>query len=634
MPPSFRYPAEVDLWTPRELDERYPSRTAHNWRVVGRLASGVTLEQARDDVRGIAKRLKRELGDSTWMVDAALRPLRDQLVGSSRPVLLMLLGAVGVLLLVACANVVNLLLARAASRQREAAVRAALGASRSRQIAPFLAESAVLVALGCLLGLAAAAMGVRGLLALDPSGVPRLGEVRFGWPVLAFASAVSASVALGLGLLAGWRAMRLDPQAWLKGSQSTQVGGGSGARLRDGLVVVQLAMSVVLLVGAGLLARSFLRLLDEQPGFRTTRVVTMELASPPPEDASAMTRLVQFHEELIARTRALPGVIDAGGVSALPMTNSSPDGAFLIVSGEAPATADEYRLQMQNKANTGYADFVAATDGYFRTMGVPLIRGRWFEPRDSAEAPQVAVISASLAKARWPDRDPIGLRIEYGNMDGDLRLLTIVGIVGDVRQQGLDKPATPTFYVNARQRPRKTSTFTLVVHASAEPGWLMARTREIAHALDPDVPPRLRTIEQVFEATLANRRYSLWLIAGFALAALTLAVVGIYGVVSYGVTQRTRELGVRMALGARPGQVMTLVLGHGARLAALGLVTGAVGAVAVTRFMQTLLFEITPTDPITYAIVALALGIAAVVACQIPAIRASRVDPLIALRSE
>jgi putative ABC transport system permease protein len=633
LPPSFRFPADAELWTARELEERYPSRTAHNWRVVGRLAPNVTLAQARDDVRGIARRLKAAHGDGTWMVDAAVSPLRDALVGSSRSVLLLLLGAVGFLLLVAAANVVNLLLARAASRQREAAVRAALGASRGQQIAPFLAESALLSAGGCVLGLVAAIAGIRVLLALDPAGIPRLDEVRFGWPVLLFTCSTSAAMALLLGLFAGWRAMHLDPQTSLKDAQLTQAGGGSGARLRDGLVVVQLAMSVMLLVGAGLLARSFLRLLEQQPGFRTTQIVTMELAGPPADDAAGRARRARVHDELVARTRALPGVIAAGGANALPLSGGPADGAFLIINEPPKEMADFGRL-MQNKEIVGFADYVAATDGYFRTMGIPLIRGRWFDERDSAETEHVAVISESLAKTRWPDRDPIGLRLEFGNMDGDLRLITVVGIVGNVRYHGLDRPAGPVIYVNARQRPAAAATFILAAHGTADPAWLMARVREIAHALDPNVPPRLRTIEQVFASSVANRRYSLWLVAAFALAALALAVVGVYGVVSYAVTQRTRELGVRMALGARPAQVARLVLGHGARLTLVGLVVGAAGAFAITRFMRTMLFEIAPTDPLTYGIVGASLALAALAACQIPAWRAARVDPLAALRTE
>ena len=634
LPPAFRFPAEADLWTAREIEDRYPSRTAHNWRVVGRLAPNVTLAQARDDVRSIARRLKAEHGDGTWMVDAAVTPLRDALVGKSRPVLLLLLAAVGFLLLVAAANVVNLLLARAASRQREAAVRAALGATRGQQIAPFLAESVLLSAGGCLVGLLTAFGGVRLLLALDPEGIPRLDEVQFGWPVLLFACAASAALALVLGLFAGWRAMHLDPQASLKDAQVTQAGGGSGARLRDGLVVVQLAMSVMLLVGAGLLARSFLRLLEQQPGFRTSHIVTMELAGPPAADDEGRARRMRFHDELVTRTRALPGVIAAGGANALPLAGGPANGAFLIIDGEPPTTMADFGRLAQNKEMTGFADYVAATDGYFRTMGIPLVRGRWFEASDTPDAPHVAVISESLAKTRWPDRDPIGLRLEFGNMDGDLRLITIVGIVGDVRYDGLDRPAGSAVYVNAAQRPAATTTFILAAHSTADPAWLMARVREIARALDPDVPPRLRTIEQVFASSIANRRYSLWLVAAFAVAALALAVIGVYGVVSYAVAQRTRELGVRMALGARPAQVARLVLGHGARLTIVGLVLGAAGALAVTRFMQTLLFEVAPTDPATYSIVAAALALAALAACQIPAMRAAHVDPLAALRTE
>jgi putative ABC transport system permease protein len=577
LPPTFRFPAGVDLWTARELEERLPSRTAHNWRVVGRLGDGVALAQARDDVRTLARRLRTEHGERTWMVDAAVVPLRDELVGSARPVLLLLLAAVVFLLLVASANVVNLLLARAASSQREAAVRAALGASRVQQIRPFLAESIVLVAVGCALGLLVATVAVRGLLALDPSGVPRLHEVRLGWPVLALACAISAALGIIMGLCAGWRAMRLDPYAWLKGGQLTQTGGGSGARLRDALVVVQLAVSLMLLVGAGLLARSFQRLLAQEPGFRTSRILTMELASPHADGAIAETRLVRLHEEIVARARMLPGVIDAGGVDALPMNGGGADGMFIIVDGEPPTTFEEFERLAQNKELTGFAEFRAASPGYFRAMGIPLARGRWFDDRDTIETPHVAVISDSLAKTRWPDRDPIGLRIEFGNMDGDVRLITIVGIVGDIRHRGLDSPPQPTFYVNASQRPGKTANFTVAIHATTDPAWLVDRMREIVRALEPEVVPRVRTIEQVLDATLASRRYSLWLVAAFALAAAVLAVVGIYGVVSYAVAQRTREFGVRMALGARPVQLIALVLGQGARLIVAGLLLGSAG---------------------------------------------------------
>jgi len=641
MPPEFRFPGDAQLWVPRELEPPLPSRTAHNWRVVGRLRDGVTVDQARGDLRAIAQRLKRQYGDDTTMLDVAVVPLHDQIVSRVRQLLLLLLGAVGFLLLVACANVVNLLLTRATTRQRELAVRAALGAGRLRLLTPFLSESFVLTTAGGMLGVLVAVAGVRGLLQLEPGILPRLDEITVSWPVLGFAFAVSAVTALLLGVLAATRVMKADVYARLKEGQRTMAGGSSSSRLRGALVVVQLAVSLVLLVGAGLLGRSFLHVMRQQTGFRTEHLITMELASPDqlgeagPQQEVLLQRRIRFHDEIQARMRALPGVTEVGGIDAFPLTGYGADGRFVILDGAPPPKDfDEFRDMMRHKERVGGAEFRIASPGYFKTMGIPLVRGRLFEDRDTVDAPHVAVINEALARGRWPGRDPIGLQIEYGNMDGDLRPYTIVGIVGDTRDGGFAATPRPTFYGNARQRPRRIGIFTIVAHSTGDPTDLIGGAGQIVRALDPDVPPRFRTIQQIVTRSVADRRFSLLLLSAFGGSALLLAVIGIYGVMSYVVTLRTQEMGVRLALGAQPGDIARLVLGQAARLVATGLVLGLAGAVLLTRLLSTMLFEITPTDPVTYAMVAVVLALTAVAACQIPAWRATRVDPLTALRSE
>jgi putative ABC transport system permease protein len=635
MPPGFNFPKESQIWIPQEWYGRGTSRTAHNWRVVGRLRDGVTIEQARTDLRTIAQRLRAAYPD-ILMTDVAVNPLHEEVVGNVRRVLLIVLGAVGFLLLVACANVVNLLLTRATTRQRELALRAALGASRIRLLTPFLSESFVLTVSGGVLGVVLAITGVRALLALEPGGLPRLDEIGVSWPVLAFAFAVSVATAMLLGVLAAARAMKMDVYERLKEGARSQSSGGASARLRSALVVAQLAVSLILLVGAGLLGRSFLRLMQQDMGFRTEHIVTMELLGSNPRDDAARSRLVQFHDDIEARLRALPGVAHVGGISSFPLSGGMSNGVFIIMNPSAPqpTTPAEFAPLFRNKEITGQAEYRAATPGYFQTMGIPLLRGRGFEARDTAEAPHVALITESLAKSRWPDRDPIGLTIQFGNVDRHFQPITIVGIVGDIRDRYIDATPRPTMFVNARQRPNRTGGFTTVMHTAADPSGLIGRAGEIVRALDPDVPPRFRTIEQVFATSLASRRFSLLLLSVFAGAALLLAVIGIYGVMSYVVTQRTQEMGVRLALGATPGAIARLVLGQGARLVIIGLALGIGGAVLLTRLMTSLLFEITPTDPVTYGGVALVLAVTAVAACQIPAWRATRVDPLTALRSE
>lgn len=634
MPRGFAFPDGADIWRPRELLGLTPSRTALNSRVVGRLADGVFLERARADVRGIARRLKTELGDDTWMADAAVVPLHEEMVGRTRPALLLLLGASGFLLLIACANVVSLLLARLTARRGELAVRIALGAGRGRLVRQLLTESLFLSLTGGALGVLVARWGVDLLLGLETGNLPRLAEIRVEGSALVFALAVSVLVAVGLGLVAAWRAIRDGVQGTLGGGQRTQTRAGS-ARLRGALIVSQVALTLVLLVGAGLLGRSLLRLLAVDPGFRTDGAVVMNLSLPWPEDDAEAIRLGSFHEEVLARLEAIPGVDEVGGVNLLPLASSGWNGTFLVVNHPAEVTDFEgFKNLSKDPERTGEAEFRIASEDYFRAMSIPLLRGRPFDRGDSADAEHVAVISQSLAATQWPDEDPIGKLIQFGNMDGDLTPFRVVGVVGDVRSTSLESEPRPTFYAFYRQRPSRTAGFSFVIQGAPDPSAVISQARSIVRELAPEVPPDFRTLEQLFADSLTEHRFQLLLLGIFGATALLLAVAGIYGVISFHVALRTQEIGVRMALGATGENVIRLVVRRGLLLAALGVTLGLAGALAVTRLMRGLLYGVTATDPITFLVVPLVLVTATVLACTLPAWRAARVDPMTALRSD
>ncbi|HMD98343.1 MAG TPA: ABC transporter permease [Terriglobia bacterium] len=636
MPPGFSFPADSDLWVPAEFFGDGPSRTAHNWRApVGRLREGVTLEQARQDLSTIAHHLSQQYKPDIDMTDASVVPLRDSLTGNVRQTLLILLGAVGFLLLVGCANVANLLLARAAARERELAVRVALGAGRGRLVRQFLAESLLLALAGGTLGVLAAQWGVSVLVALAPPHLPRVGEVSINVPVLLFALSVSILVAMGLGVLTALRATAHDPQGALVEGSRGQAGSVRSQRVGRFLVAGQLAITLVLLAGAGLLGRSLLRVLSLDPGFRTENIVTMEFELPTPANKMDDARPARVVNNVFERLRGVPGIEEVGGATRLPLASGfDPDGAFLILNRQSDFTKPEDWERLVHTVPTGYADYVAASEDYFKALGIPLLHGRLFSDRDTADAPHVAVISQSLAQETWPNQDPIGKTIEFGNMDGDMRLLAIVGIVGDIRALSLEKAAKPTVYVNYRQRPIGGRDFTVVMRAAIPPATVLAATRNVMHEVDPDVAPQFRTFQDVFSASLATRRFNLVLVGVFAGAALLLASVGIYGVMAYWVERRTREIGLRMALGAVPGDVLRLVLGHGSWTIAAGVVVGLAGAFALTRTMESLLFGVSAADPVTFAGVGLLLAGVALLASYIPARRATKVDPMVALRYE
>ena len=634
MPGHFNFPEGVEIWTPREQRERNPYRTGHNWRAVGRIAGGVNLAAARADVSAVARRLEQALGDDTHMVDVALVPLHEQIAGPVRRSLVLLLAAVGCLIVIACANLTNLLVVHVSGRRRELAVRSALGADRASLALPILAETILLAAVGGGLGIVVGAAGLRLVIALEPGNLPRMTEIGVRWPVVAVAIAVTAATAIVVGFAASWSAVRSDVVDALKQGQRGQAGSKASTRLRNALVVAQLAVSLVLLVGAGLLGRSLALLLAYDPGFRTVQMLTIDLSSPsgtPELDA----KRVRLHEQVLERLTALPGVQAAGGVNRFPLGTGYSNGVFIkAMPGESPQNLNELIQLARDPSRTGEAEFRVTSGDYFRAMGMRILSGRAFEDRDVATAPHVAVISESLAKASWPGVDPIGRRVQFGMMDGDLREFTIVGVVGDIRERGADSAARPTFYADYRQRPRPTGNFTIVLHAQGDPTALIAPARALIRELDPELAPWFRRIEEVFAASMAERRFSLVVRGGFAAAALLLAVVGIYGLIAYVVAQRIREFGVRMALGAQRRDVWRLVLGQAGVLVVAGTGIGVVTSWFVTGLMRNMLFGITPTDPITYAGVVIVLVVAGLVACQVPAFRATRVDPLTALRAE
>jgi len=633
MRPGFSFPGETAVWVPRESSPALPSRTANNWRVIGRLRDGVNLEQANADVRAIAHRLKQQYGDDTSMMDASLLLLQDEMVRSVRPALLMLGGAAAFLLLVACANIVNLLLARAAGRSREFAARAALGASRGRLLRQGLTEVALLTVLGGALGILFAIWGVGALLDLAPDNLPRANEIGIHLPVLLFALVLSGGVAAAVGVSTALRSTVSNPLRGL--AEGGRVGSASSHALRRTLAAAQVAITLVLLVGAGLLTRSLGRLLAVDTGFRSSGVTTADLSLPEVENDAARARRAQFFGELIALLRRLPGVEQAGAVNGLPLEGDFADGTFLrLQPGEQIKDFTQFERLAHDPERAGYAIYVAASEGYFHAFRIPLLRGRLFDSRDGLESPHAALISESLARAVWPKEDPLGRLIEFGNMDGDLRPLTIVGVVGDVRANGLEAPPEPVIYTNLLQRPQPQSNVSLVLRTTAAQGTLYNTLLEQIRGLDPTLPVRVRPFTEIFDASLVHRRFTMTLLGAFAGVALLLALVGVHGAISYAVSERTREIGVRMAIGAQPADILRMVIGQGAGMVAAGTSVGILVALGLSRFLQSLLYEIRAADALTYACVTFFLVFVALLACWIPARRAMKVDPMVALRYE
>jgi putative ABC transport system permease protein len=647
MPPGFSYPMDFDVWMPREIYPPETERSAHNWNVIARLKGGATLAQARADLSAIARQIKQDHGKDADAVDIAATPLREFLVGDAKNVLLVVLAAVGFLLLVSCANAANLLLAQATVRQKEFAVRAALGATRLKLALQFVTENLLLAVLAGVLGVILAYWGVDLLINLNPGSLPLAGEIGVDARALGFTLGLALLVAIALGLAPILRLSPDDLHENLKDGGRGQAGHATGNRMRSALVVTQVALTLVLLTGAGLLGKSFYRLLQVDPGFRAESAFVTDLSLPDYTGPNRIAPVVQaykrlmqggsvervpepaeyedyrkrhwlFYRQLLDGIVSLPGVIAAGGVNGVPMDGGRGDGT-LWLDGDP--------------SKKGYADYRVASAGYFAAAGIPLVSGRVFDASDVPDAPHAAVISQSLARKYWPNEDPIGKRLQFGNMDGDLRLLHIVGVVGDVRANGLDMDTAPTVYANALQRPPH-SELAIVVRAQADPATLTPAVGQTVRALNSELPVSFRTLQQIFSSSLDRRRFSLVIFAVFAAVALALAVMGIYGVMAYAVAERKRELAIRIALGAEKSDLFSLVIGGGLKLALAGIGLGLIGAFALTRVIAALLFGVSATDLMTFAAVAALLTFVALLACWVPARRATKVDPMIMLKSE
>ncbi|MFL6257643.1 MAG: ABC transporter permease [Pyrinomonadaceae bacterium] len=622
---NFALLGDTEVWTPLAPTPDVASQRYMHWlKVIGRLKQGASLEAAQAHLATIAARIERDDPGAHAGVGLRAVPLQEEFVGPVRPVLFVLLGAVGFVLLIACTNVANLLLARSAARQKEVAIRSALGASRWRVVQQLLTESVLLSLAGGAAGLVLALWGVDLLVTLIPSAqlaqMPYLRSLSLNRDVLLFAMGLSLLTGVLFGLTPALSASRTDLQGALKEGGRNTVSRGS-RRLRDLLVVAEVALALMLLVGAGLLMKSLVLMLKVDPGFDTRGLLTMRVALPPArygEDAKA----ARFYEEMLRRIASVQGVRGAALTSNLPLANEGGTGTPQIVGRQTPAS-ELTEAHLRN-----------VSANYFEVLGVPVVAGRPFAERDDATAPPVILVNKTYAERVFPNEDPLGRRATF-KFTGETQF-EIVGVVGDEKVTSLDARTTPVVYFHVRQGP--DSSAALVVRTdAADPLALAPAVRAEVRALDPEVPAfAVQTLEQMVAGSRAAfmRRYPAYLTGVFACVALLLALVGIYGVVSYAVTQRTHEIAIRVALGAQSRDVLRLVLGHGLLLALGGIAAGAVGALALTRLISGLLFGVSAADPAVYGLVALLLTAVALLACLIPARRATKVDPIGALRYE
>jgi len=620
MAPSFRYPSRfTELWVPLDVTPALRNdRGNHFLFALGRLQEGKTLEQAREQMVTIARRLEVQYPDSQGGRSVRLIRLDEEIVQNVRPALLVLCAAVGLVLLIGCVNVANLLLARAATRRREIAIRIALGAGRRRLVRQFLTESVLLAIAGGALGLLLAKLGLNALLVLAGGVLPRATEIGLDVRVLIFTFTISVLTGIVFGLAPALQNSRSEVQGALKDSGNA---GTSPQRshLRGWLVVAEISAAVVLLVGAGLLLKSFWQLHRVDAGLNPEHVLTMSLSLPPAKYATSDAVNV-FHQQLLQRVTSLPGVQKAGMINFLPLQQWGVNGD-IIVEGDAP----------YGPGLAPHAEMRTVSGDYFQTLNIPLLSGRLFDDHDRPDSPPVVVVNQALVKRYLNGQPPIGRRLLRD--DGPL---TIVGVVGDVRQSGLTQASQPEVYFPYQQAAEAVKrNMTLVMRASGDPTALVAEVRSEVQHIDPTQPIyNVKTMTTVIEESVSDRRLNMALLGIFALLALLLATVGIYSVMSYTVTQSTREIGIRVALGARSHQVLKLVVGQGLLLTIAGVLVGTVGAFALTRLLASLLFGVTATDPLIFVTVPVLLTLVALLACYVPARRAMKLDPVVALRNE
>jgi predicted permease len=635
LPADFAFPAGNEIWVPREQDEFLPSRTAHNSRVFGRLAPAVTLAAARSRATAVASRLVAEYGDRIDLRDVVLVPLRDSLTASARPALLAELAAAAALLLVAVVNAAGLVGARLETRRRELATRRAIGARGHEIVRQLFAESSLLVGAGGALGVTGATAGIRLLRATAPAFLPRLDAVRIDLPVALLALALTAGAAMALAALTARRVLGWNVESELRASAVAALG-GRRRRLAGLAVAVQSAAAFVLLVGVALLGASLTRLLAVQPGFELGSSLAVDLEPSEIRDDATKARRVAKLDELLSRIEALPGGLRVGIASGLPLSGNFSNGTFLELADpeHVPTDFPGFEKLMHDGTRSGFAYYVAASEGYFPAAGIPLLAGRLFERSDTLDAPHVAIVSRSVARAVWPGENALGRYLEFGNMDGDLRPLRIVGVVGDVHLTGLADGPTPAVYTSFRQRPQGGSSWSLIATPAADRGGAAEAAGLAVRELFPEAPVRIYRADRVLADSLAERRLVLTLLALFTMAALALAGAAIGGAVALSVAARSRELALRLALGARFGQITGEALRQGLAPVAAGLAAGLVIALAGGRWMRSLLYDIAPESPLALAAAFSALAALAVAAAWFPARRAARISPSDALRAD
>ncbi|MBZ5725846.1 MAG: ABC transporter permease [Acidobacteriia bacterium] len=622
LPAGFGFPGKTDVWVSRSIFEANPHRSAHNFRAIARLKPGVSLEQAQAQLTTISARLEEQYPRSNQGKSFRAVRVRDQMVSGVRTTLYLLLGAVALVLLIACANVANLLLARATSRAREMAVRAALSASRWRIVRQLIVESALIAILAGTAGLGVASWGVDALMALSAANLPRSADVHMNAAVLGFTLLLSLLASLVFGLAPAVQAARVDLNEALKQGATRATVGGAAGRMRAALVVAEVAISVVLLVGAGLLLRSFAALTRVDLGFRPERVLVMHA------DMSASTleqsqRATATYGELVRQAETIPGILGAAGIFGLPGGPGRSNGGYAVEGGPG---YEQLGMSMPQ------ADFFVNTPGYFQVLGIPLRAGRDFSERDRFDAPFSAIVSESLVRQSFPNENPLGRRIQCG-LDSP-NFMTIVGITADIRASDPGTPPRPAIYMPYLQHPYYGRAMSFVMKTQSDPLALAEPLRRKAREVNPEIPVKFTTMEARLAETVAPPRFRGILLGIFAALAVCLAMAGVYGVMAYMVTQRAAEIGLRMALGAHGGSIVKLVLARGLALAGAGLALGFAGSIAATRLLQTMLYGVEATDPATYAVMAAVVAAVALLACALPAWRAARVDPLVALRQE